>query len=293
MLYSYKVIYSHLTEPNIQKKFNQNDFLPEIISSFHDYDFIYLITTYYDGKTLYSFLKQNMTEKQIKFVSACIIQALSNLREKKIIHRDLSSKNVIMDKNKYFNVIDFSFSIHYSQKDNKKKYLSTFKNITAPENLKFRKIDYNSDYYRLGSIIYYIIFKDYPYNVKLKNNITDIKINYKDVKNYSPNCIDFLNKLIISDPKKRIGFKDINELKNHPWFNRFNWDNLVKKKLVSPFKLIEKIFDERQCINIYKPPAFLIKYKTNSKQNHYKFLIKKFDYVNKKILNQILRIYRN
>ena len=158
MLHSYNVIYSHLTEPNIQKEFNGNDFLPEIISSFHDYDFIYLITTYYDGKTLNSFEKQNMTEKQIKFISACIIQALSNLREKKIIHRDLSSNNVIMDKNNYFNVIDFSFSIYYSQKDNKKKYMSTFNKAAAPENAKFQKIDYNSDYYRLGNIIYYLIF---------------------------------------------------------------------------------------------------------------------------------------
>jgi serine/threonine protein kinase len=44
-----------------------------------------------------------LTEEQIKFASACIIQLLNYLREKQIIHRDIMMKNIIMDKNKYFN----------------------------------------------------------------------------------------------------------------------------------------------------------------------------------------------
>ena len=120
-LFTYSKIYSHLTEPNILKKLTQYDFFPKIISSFQDYDNIYLITTYYDGKSLNYYRNENLTEEQIKFVSACTIQSLIYLREKKIIHRDIMMKNIIMDKKNYFNVIDFSFSIHYSEKDNKKK----------------------------------------------------------------------------------------------------------------------------------------------------------------------------
>ena len=171
-----------------------------------------------------------MTEEQIKFISSCVIQSLSYIREKKIIHRDIMMQNIIMDKDKYFELIDFSFSIDYSEKDNKYKYLNTYNMVTPPEMEKLKEYDYNSDYYRLGSIIYYLIFKKYPYTVKIQNNIANIKVNYKDAQNYSQNCLDFLNKLIISDPKKRIGFKAINELKNHPWFIGFDWKNLEKKK---------------------------------------------------------------
>lgn len=228
-LYTDNKIYSHLTEPNILKKLNQYNFLPKLISTFHDYDNIYLITSYYDGKSLDFFKNDILSEEQIKFVSACTIQTLIYLREEKIIHRDIMMKNIIMDKNKYFNVIDFSFSIDYSQKDKKEKYLNTYYNVTPPEMMKFQEFDYNSDYYRLGSIIYYLIFKTYPYIVQLQKNITNIQVNYKDAKNYSHNCIDFLNELIISEPKKRIGYKDINELKNHSWFYGFDWNNLEKK----------------------------------------------------------------
>ena len=121
-------------------------------------------------------------------------------------------QNIIMDIKRYFDVIDFSFSIDYSEKDNKYKYLNIYNMVTPPEMEKLKEYDYNSDYYRLGSVIFYLIFKTYPYKVKLENNFTEVAINYT-VKNYSENCIDFLNKLIISEPRKRIGFKVINELK--------------------------------------------------------------------------------
>ena len=292
-LYTYSKIYSHLTEPNILKKLIQYDFLPKIISSFQDYDNIYLITTYYDGKTLNYFKNDNITEEQIKFVSACTIQSLTYLREQKIIHRDIMMKNIIMDKKKYFNIIDFSFSIEYSEKRNEKKYLFTYNKVTPPEMLNLEEFDYNSDYYRLGSIIYYLIFKTYPYYVKLQNNITDIKVDYKDAKNYSRNCIDFLNNLVISDPKKRIGFKDINELKNHSWFTEYDWYNLEKKSLDSPFKLIENEIeiDQALCNKIPSSDKYLIRYKINSKLNIYKLLIKQFDYINDNILNKIYLEY--
>ena len=293
MLYPKSKIYSHLAEPNILKKFTQYNFIPKIISSFQDYDNIYLITTYLDGISLNTFRKKNMTEEQIKFLSACTIQSLIYLRKEKIIHRDITMNNIIMDKNKYFNLIDFSFAIDYSQKDNKEKYFNTFKRVSPPEMLNFKKFDYNSDYYRLGSIIYYLIFKKYPNIVKLENNLTNIKVNYKDVKNYSYNCIDFLNKLIISNPKKRIGFKDINELKYHSWFNGYDWNNLEKKKLNSPFKLIKNENSPKICTKIPISNQLLLYYKLYSRNNIYKLLIKKFNYINNRVLNKILYIYRN
>ena len=197
-------------------------------------------------------------------------------------------QNIIMDKNRYFDVIDFSFSIDYSEKDNKHKYLNKYNKVTPPEMEKLKEYDYNSDYYRLGSVIFYLIFKTYPYKVELEKNVTEVTINYT-VKNYSQNCIDFLNKLLISEPKKRIGFKDINELKNHSWFEGFDWNKFVKKTMNSPFNLTENDFDQSFCIKVdIISDEYLMRYKSNFKKNLYKQLIKKFDYVNKIIINEIL-----
>ena len=235
-----------------------------------------------------------MTENQLKFISACVIQSLIYLRKENIIHREIMMQNIIMDKKKYFNVIDFSFSINYSEKNNKAKYLNTYNMVTPPEMEKLKEYDYNSDYYRLGSVLFYLIFKAYPYIVKLNNNVTDIIINYKDAQNYSPNCIDFLNKLIISEPKQRIGFNDINELKNHSWFEDFDWNKFEKKLIESPFNLIENEFDQSLCIKVdIISDEYLMRYKSNIKKILYKELIKKFDYVNNMVLNDIINVYRN
>ena len=229
-----------------------------------------------------------MTEEQIKFISSCVIQSLSYLREQKIIHRDIMMQNIIMDKDKYFELIDFSFSIDYLEKDNKYKYLNTYNMVTPPEMEKLKEYDYNSDYYRLGSIIFYLIFKTYPYIKKLEKNSTEVTINYR-VKNYSQNCIDFLNQLIISDPIKRIGFKDINELKNHSWFEGFDWNKFIKKRMVSPFNLTENDFDQSLCIKVdIISDEYLMRYKSNIKKSLYKQLIKQFDYVNTIFINELL-----
>jgi serine/threonine protein kinase len=45
-----------------------------------------------------------MTEWQIKFISGCVIQSLIYLRKENIIHRDIMMQNIIMDKEKYFNI---------------------------------------------------------------------------------------------------------------------------------------------------------------------------------------------
>lgn len=48
---------------------------------------------------------------------------------------------------------------------------------------------------------------------------------------------DFIQKLMIKDPKKRLGsINDLQELKTHPWFKDIDWDKMMKKETEPPFK---------------------------------------------------------
>ena len=196
-------------------------------------------------------------------------------------------KNIIMDKNKYFNIIDFSFSIKYSDKKSIKNRMITYDMVTPPEILNKSDFDYNSDYYRLGSVLYYLIFKKYPYKLKQEYNISNIFINHILIKNYSYSCIDFINNLLISDYKKRIGYKNINELKNHFWFKGFDWTKLERKQILSPFKIFKNDSNQIDCSRFNISMKNIIRYKIFSKENLYLKLIKKYNYVNLYILNNI------
>ena len=282
----YREIYSHLNEPNILKEFVNYKFLPTIISSFQDDDNLYLVTNYFSGKTLYDYKDEIFSEEQIKFISACIIESLSYLREKNIIHRDIRMQNLILDENNYINLIDFSYSIFYSEKDDFKNFVKGNIYDNAPEIQNQSIYDYNSDYYRIGgSIIYYLIFKKFFNNEKKINKKDELYIKYKN-STYSFSCIDFINKLTINDYKKRIGFQNINELKNHPFFHSFNWNDLKKKKITSPLNLRNKYSKKSKCLSFKNNYT---KFKKIFNNKLYKSLLNNFDYINEIIIEDIYK----
>lgn len=279
-------MYCHLNEPNIFSRINKYALGTKLISSFKDYENIYLITTFFEGKSLEDLKEQIMNEDKIKFISACIIQYLIYFRKENIIHRDLSFSNIIMDADKYFNIIDFSNSIDYHNKNNLKYHIKTDYKLISPEMESYKKYDFNADYYEFGSIIYYLVFKTYPNIIKRNKKISNLSINYKIKLNYSSDCIDFINKLIITNPKERIGYKNINELKNHNWFKEFNWNKLKNKLIESPFKFINSsIIKQNYCPKFIKSERLINIYKNNSNILKFKKMLKHYDFININIIN--------
>lgn len=224
-----------------------------------------------------------MNEEQIKFISACIIQSLAYLRKEKIIHRDLRMQNLIMDNERYLNIIDFSFALRYSDKKYLKYFIMGNIKESSPERLELFTFDYNSDYYNLGVIIYYLIYKKYFNEVKKENNKTEIYITNRHPYNYSAPLFDFLNQLLTTNYKERIGFKTIDELKKHRWFKGFKWIDLQKKKIKSPLVFFEKREEGKLCSNhIKKKKCKIILNLINEYYNY------NYNYINKKIIIKIL-----
>ena len=52
---------------------------------------------------------------------------------------------------------------------------------------------------------------------------------------WSLEAADFINKMIHRKPGTRLGANGPEEVKAHPWFKNFPWDELLRKELISPF----------------------------------------------------------
>lgn len=274
-------LFSFLNEPNILKKLNKSNFVPEIISSFQDYDNMYIVTTFYDGPPLHVFMYENLSEKQIRFMIACIIQSLKYLREKQIIHRDLFFGNIILDKEKYFNLIDFSGSINYTKRKSKDFFWHGKTLITPPESLNVSNFYYNSDYYTLGHIILFLLFKNYLFEIKKTKKLDELIIEYNLTEKYSKNLFNFVRDIINRNATERLGYTNIKELMNHPWFSDINWKKLEQKKIVSPFKNIKytiKDTKKNNCIKFNKTKNEEIEYSKLIKTKFYEKIIKNFEY---------------
>lgn len=284
-------IYSYLQEPHILKKFTKYNFTQRIISSFQDFDNLYLVTEYYEGENLYYYKDEVMNEEQIKFIAACIVQIFTYLRKENIIHRDISMKNLILDNDNYLNILDFSYAIPYQHKIDFRNYLVCYYDIDNPPEIQsISEYDYTLDYYRLGgSILYFLLFKNYANAVKKINNVSDLIIPLDTVTNFSNECIDFINKLIVNEPSKRIGFNSVEELKNHSWFDGFNWDKFIKKEIKSPLIFTKSDFEKKICEKFDFVERIHIRYRDKSKKKGYQKLIRNYDYVNPDIVESILK----
>ena len=270
---------SLINEPNILNRLkNKSNFVPQIISYFQDYENMYIITTFYDGPSLNKIALNLLTEKQIQFISACLIIALKDMREQKIIHRDLTLGNIIMDKDYYFNLIDFSFSVDYSNRNKKIYKCNNDPKDTPPEILNNIENDYNSDYYRLGYIIFFLIFKKYPWEIKQLANITKLAVEHNLKGKYSFALLDFVMRLIKIDIKERLGYKSIFELINHSWFKDFNWKKIENKKIVSPFNNIKFIRNNISCKSFTKSDIMIKDYIKLTKHDYNIIFLKNFEF---------------
>ena len=93
--------------------------------------------------------------------------------------------------------------------------------------------------------------------------------------------------------KKRLGFYGISEIKNHAWFRDINWNELLMKKLKSPY--IPKDgdnFDKKFCEytnEFYKDNNIKEKYNNIVKQKDYLNLFKNYTYIRKEEKDKVIK----
>ncbi len=83
-----------------------------------------------------------------------------------------------------------------------------------------------------------------PFTVEGEKNIPAeiskriLKSNPPIPRFFSKIAKDFILKLLIKQPSKRLGANGANEVKAHQFFEGVNWDDLAQKKVPAPFKPI-------------------------------------------------------
>lgn len=128
--------------------------------------YVYIVMEYLEGIDLQKYLSTNtLTFSDIENILSQIIEGLDAIHQKSIVHRDLKPHNIFITREKTIKILDFGLA-----------KLIDFTSITStgdmigsplymsPEQVKDSKnIDYRSDYYSLGVILFELITKEYPY----------------------------------------------------------------------------------------------------------------------------------
>ena len=83
--------------------------------AFQDSDTLYIVMDYLSGGDLrYHICRRSyFTEKETKFIAACITLSLNYIHEKCVIHRDLKPENLVFGADGYLHLTDFGIAMEY------------------------------------------------------------------------------------------------------------------------------------------------------------------------------------
>ena len=103
----------------------------------------------------------------------------------------------------------------------------------APESILGIGIDdYAVDWWALGVVLYEFLYGFPPFHAdtpeKVFDNIVSRRIDWhEDEIEVSPQAHDLMDKLMCSDPTRRLGAHGAAEVKAHPFFDGINWDTIT------------------------------------------------------------------
>ena len=223
------------TERTLLEKLNY-PFIIKLEYAFQTKKSLYLITPFMPGGELnYHIYKGDYFDEKIaKFYAAEIILGLNYIHENNCIYRDLKPENVLIGEDGHIKLTDFGLSKLCEDFTCKTKTLCGTPEYLAPEILFEKNYGIEVDWWSLGIIIYEMISGYLPFKIIPNEKITK-KVYEKKVRmfpHFSNQAKNLIKKLLVVNPRKRIGFEQI---KKHEFFKDINWENIELKKVEPPF----------------------------------------------------------
>jgi serine/threonine protein kinase len=193
--------------------------------------------------------------------------ALEYLHSKDIIHRDLKPENIIISNDGHFKLTDFGISevgllnnksdIDLERKFSSEEYsvdphkiLGT-ENYLAPEVIKEEHITKEVDYWALGVLIYELFTGKMPFGAdstsKIFNNILNVNIDwlvFDSLKLKDDSAKDLIKKLLVFNPHLRWGSRNVNQIKEHYFFDGFDWKNVKNIRDSTVMKHVKSRLEE-------------------------------------------------
>lgn len=165
--------------------------------------------------SLYSYLKakpgRKLKEDECKYIFKQIVEGISYLHSKNIIHRDIKLENLLLDENKTLKIIDFGFSVCVKSDQKINNFCGT-PTYMAPEIVS--KKDYFGppiDVWALGVLLYVLLCGTFPFKAQDEKELYKkiIKGNYDFPHHLSYGSKNIIAKLLSYNPSDRIEAKDV------------------------------------------------------------------------------------
>lgn len=189
--------------------------------------------------------KEPLSESRAVFFLQQIMNGLYELREQRILHRDIKLGNILVTGDNIIKISDFGFSV---MAEVSTQYAGTRSHM-APEilfhgqNRKNIKYDYKADLWSTGVVFYELLHRKCPFEGREISQIIEniLKFAGKNLRfnsNISEEAKELLVGLLTIDPEQRFGWQ---EFYGHRIFRKYKEqrvDSALKQSILAQFQSI-------------------------------------------------------
>lgn len=225
----------------------EHQFIVKLVKTLKDSKRIYFLLEYVQGLSLYDVLRilNLLNTSDCRFYSACLVTILEHLHSNKIVYRDLKPENIMVDEDGYLKLLDFGTA--KIVKDRTFTVIGT-PHYMAPEVILGKGYNYSVDLWSLGVMIYEFVCgmvpfgenaQDEPYTIY--KHIISGRLSYP--KFIMSTCREkpIIETLLSNVPSMR---GSAEKVKSHKWFNGIDWENLLSRKLRTPYIPLSDCLDQ-------------------------------------------------
>jgi calcium-dependent protein kinase len=147
------------------------------------------------------------------------VQAVTHCHENNVIHRDIKPENIMITHTNQVKLIDFGLSTIVRDHQHKSDVSGT-PYYMAPEVLN-QDYTEKADMWSIGVLLYTLVSGYLPFQGKDSHELfsrirkADFHFKHKEFETISDLCKDFITKLLVVNPNKRLSGS---QALLHPWF---------------------------------------------------------------------------
>uniref|UniRef100_A0A4W3H2G0 non-specific serine/threonine protein kinase n=1 Tax=Callorhinchus milii TaxID=7868 RepID=A0A4W3H2G0_CALMI len=199
---------------------------------------VILILELVSGGELFDFLaeKESLTEEEATEFLKQILSGVQYLHSKCIAHFDLKPENImLLDKDSAsprIKLIDFGLA-HQIDFGNEFKNIFGTPEFVAPEIVNYEPLGLEADMWSIGVITYILLSGASPFLDETKQetlaNVSAVNYSFDEefFRNTSGLAKDFIRKLLVKDPKRRMTIQDSF---HHPWIKPKDTQQALSRK---------------------------------------------------------------
>uniref|UniRef100_A0A8C0VWN5 non-specific serine/threonine protein kinase n=1 Tax=Castor canadensis TaxID=51338 RepID=A0A8C0VWN5_CASCN len=188
-----------------------------MLDSFETEKEVVVVTDYAEGE-LFQILEDDgkLPEDQVQAIAAQLVSALYYLHSHRILHRDMKPQNILLAKDGGIKLCDFGFARAMSTNTMVLTSIKGTPLYMSPELVEERPYDHTADLWSVGCILYELAVGTPPFYTTSIFQLVSLIL--KDPVRWpstiSPCFKNFLQGLLIKDPRQRLSWPD---LLHHPF----------------------------------------------------------------------------